>query len=64
VHSEGSYTEHDITVGAGAGLEFYLWRLTFSIMVGLAPRFSKSDEYQDWSTRLMVSPEGGVYFRF
>ncbi len=61
--SDYATESHFLSFGMGAGIEVYVWRLGFNLMVGLAPNLRR--EYTDkWRKGIMVSPESGLYIRF
>lgn len=49
-----------LTVGAGAGVEIFVWRFAFNLMAGLAGGQSPQKE----TAFVMPAAEAGMYFRF
>jgi hypothetical protein len=47
-------------VGAGAGVEFYVWRFAFNLMLGVVGGYRLQAE----TYSLTPSVDGGVFFRF
>ncbi len=60
IHRSGKEVENTISIGAGAGCEWYVWRIAFHCMAGLMVDYAIEAE------SLGVGPtvEAGVHFRF
>lgn len=60
VHKKGKEHEEKISVGAGAGVEFYVWRFAFNIMLGVVGGYRLQLE----TYSLTPSVDAGMFFRF
>lgn len=60
VRVDKTYKSNAITLGLGAGAEWYLWRFGFHLQLG----FAGSHDIVTGSNALMPTVEGGVHFRF
>jgi hypothetical protein len=59
IHNTGKDFTKEITLGTGAGSEFYIWRFALHILLGL--RASYELEHKNFT--VMPTIEGGVQFR-
>ena len=60
VHRSGKDIENKISIGVGAGCEWYVWRFAFHCMVGLMGAYAIEPK----SYEVGPSIEGGIHFRF
>ncbi len=60
VHVDKTYKSKKVTLGLGAGAEWYLWRFGFHLLLG----FAGSHDFESGSNAVMPTVEGGVHFRF
>jgi hypothetical protein len=59
-HSKGKDLTNTLSLGAGCGAEFFIWRFGFHGMAGIRG----SNRFPDDKKSLGISGEAGVYFRF
>jgi hypothetical protein len=60
VHVDHTYKSNKITLGIGAGAEWYIWRFGFHLQLG----FAGSHDIVTGSNAVQPTVDGGVYFRF
>jgi hypothetical protein len=58
-HTSGYSFTKQLTIGSGAGSEFYIWRFAFHIMIGACAGY----EFSDKTFSVLPSVEGGIQFR-
>ncbi|MBD3392004.1 MAG: hypothetical protein GF418_08020 [Chitinivibrionales bacterium] len=59
-HNVGKDQEETLSAGLGAGVEFYVWRFAFNLMLGLVGSYG----FESQSYGIGPSIEGGLFFRF
>lgn len=60
IHRKGKKIENKISIGAGAGCEWYIWRFAFHCMLGMYGAFV----IEPRAYEVGPSIEGGLHFRF
>ncbi|HEX2956194.1 MAG TPA: hypothetical protein VHO70_05165, partial [Chitinispirillaceae bacterium] len=59
-HYKGKKLTNTLSIGAGCGAEFYVWRFGFQGMAGVRG----ANRFPDDSKRLGLTAEVGAFFRF
>ena len=59
-YHEGNKISNTFTLGGGFGSEFYVWRFSFNLLLGLRGSYN----FYTQAKEVNLSYEGGVHFRF